>query len=302
MKCQRMKKKLYIILILLALFAVFIAIRFYIFPQKAATGRIRIISSPGAGVFIDNAAVGKTPHDATLKPGDYQIKLIPEGESTNTVAWEGKVTVYENALTFISRELGTSELTSAGEVLTITKMDSKANGDTGEIYIDTDPTGGIVYLDSDQKGIAPIKLSDVAIGDHEVSVYLPGFFRRSQKVHVDKGHTLNAKFKLALDKSHKTLEDELLDKQKAASEEAKKKEEANKTSETPAPSEKTLTIKETPTGFLNVRAEPSVSGEVIDKVNPEDTFTYTDEKNGWYKIKLASGEEGWVSGDYVDTK
>lgn len=293
-----MKKKLLIIVILLALFAIFLVARFFFFEKKEATGRIRIISSPGAGVFIDDAAIGKTPHEGTLKPGDYQIKLIPEGENTNTVAWEGKVTVYQNALTFVSRELGTSELTSAGEILTITKMEAKSSGDTGEIYIDTEPTGGIVYLDSDQKGIAPLKLSDVAVGDHEISVYLPGFFRRSQKIHVEKGHTLNAHFKLALDKSHKTLEDELVEKQNEASAAAEAATQSREASESAA-AQTTLTIQDTPTGFLNVRDEPSVSGEVIDTVDPGDTYTYTDEQNGWYKITLSSGEFGWVSGDYV---
>ena len=293
-----MKKKLLIVGILLILFGLFIVVRFFLFEQKEATGRVRIISSPGAGVFIDNAAVGKTPHDASLKTGTHSIKLIPEGENTNTVAWEGTVTIFENALTFVSRELGTSELTSAGEILSMTKMDKKPAGETGEIYIDTDPTGAIIYLDSDQKGIAPMKLSDVPVGDHEISVYLPGFFRRSQKIHVEKGFTLNAQFKLALDKSHKTLEEELQEKQKEAS-----------LSATPKPEEKkietdqkatSLKVKDTPTGYLNVRSEASVSGEIVDKVDPGETFPYTAEQDGWYKITLPSGEEGWVSGEYIE--
>ncbi len=287
-----MKKKLLIIVILLALFALFLVVRFYFFEQKEAVGRIKIISSPGAGVFIEGAAVGQTPHEATLKPGEYNLKLIPSGENTNTVAWEGRVTIYANALTFVSRELGTSELTSAGEVLTVTRMESKPKGDTGEIVIDSEPTGAIVYLDSDQKGIAPIRLSEVPVGDHEISVYLPGFFRRSQKVHVENGHVLQADFKLALDKAHKTLEDELIEKQKEATLSATPQ-------VSPTDTGDTLTIKDTPTGFLNVRTQPSVSGEIIEKVNPGDTYTYTEEKSGWYKIKLSSGEEGWVSGDYV---
>ena len=293
-----MKKKLLIIALLLILFGLFLVARFFLFDQKNVTGKIRIISSPGAGVFIDNAAVGKTPYEATLKPGDHKLKLIPEGESSNTVAWEGNVTVYENALSFVSRELGTSELTSAGEILTITKMDSKPNGDVGEINVETEPTGAIVYLDSDQKGIAPLKLSDVAVRDHEVSVYLPGFFRRSQKIRIEKGHVLHAEFKLALDKSHKTLEEELTEKkaeqEQQASAEAKKQEDQQQAKET------TLTIKETPTGYLNVRSEPSVNGSIVDKVDPGEKFTYTEEKDGWYKIKLSSGDEGWVSGDYIE--
>ncbi len=293
-----MKKKLLIMVILLALFAIFLVVRFYFFDKEDATGRIRIVSSPGAGVFLNDASVGKTPHESSLTPGEYQVKLIPEGENTNTVAWEGKVIIYENALTFVSRELGTSELTSAGEILNITAMETKPKGDVGEIQIETEPTGAIVYLDSDQKGIAPMKLSDVAVGDHEISVYMPGFFRRSQKIRVEKGHILNAQFKLALDKSHKTLEDELTEKQAELDREATAS--AKPTAGEASPTaEKTLTIDQTPTGFLNVRSDASVNGEVVDKVDPGDIYTYLDEQNGWYKIKLSNGDEGWVSGDYV---
>ena len=130
------------------------------------------------------------------------------------------------------------------------------------------------------------------------SVYLPGFFRRSQKIHVEKGFTLHAQFKLALDKSHKTLEEELEEKQKESSLSATPKVEEKKTEQDKK--ETTLKIKETPTGFLNVRSEASVNGEIVDKVDPGETFNYTAEQDGWYKITLSSGEEGWVSGEYIE--
>ena len=297
-----MKKKLLIIIILIVLFLIFLGIRFYFFNKDAAMGRVRIMTSPSAGVFVDNVAVGKTPFESTLKPGEYQIKLIPEGENTKTVSWQGKVQLHANALTYVSRELGTSELTSAGETLTITKMEKKPTGEKGELYIETEPAGGIVYLDNDQKGIAPIRLQDVPVGDHEVSVYLPGFFRRSQKIHIEKAYTLNAAFKLALDKSHKTLEDEVKEKEVEASQEAKRKEEEEKKispTKAAAASETTLTILDTPTGFLNVRSEPSTAGEIITTVDPGDEFEYTGEQDGWYEITTPEGS-GWVSGDYVE--
>lgn len=303
-----MKKKLLIILVLLALFAIFLVGKYYFFDREAVAGRLRILSSPGAGVFIDGVSSGKTPHEASLKPGEYQIKLIPEGEGTKTVSWEGKVTVNENALTFVSRELGTSDLTSAGEVLTISKMKDKPNGDVGEVAVETDPTGGIVFLDGDQKGISPLRMQDVPSGDHEISVFLPGFFRRSQKIHIEKAHTLNASFKLSLDQSHKTLEEEVADKEKAASAEAAKKEasesakaDTEKTDTKEDSTSGTLKILDTPTGYLNVRDEPSISGKVVTKVDPGKEFKYTDVQSSWYKIS-AAGEEGWVAGQYVEVQ
>lgn len=60
-----------------------------------------------------------------------------------------------------------------------------------------------------------------------------------------------------------------------------------------------LKINSTPTGFLNVRTLPSLSGKVITKVHPGEIYIYTNMKNNWYYITLSSGQQGWVSGQYV---
>lgn len=298
-----MKRKLLLILGLVAAFILLIILRFFLFDHPGDTGRLKILSSPTAGVFIDNVPVGKTPFETRLAPGEHTIKLIPEGEDSQTVSWEGTVTVYNNTLTFISRELGTSDLTSAGEVLTVTEMKNKPDGQIGQIEVITDPAGAIVFLDNDEKGIAPLVLQDVPSGEHELAVYLPGFFRRSQKVQVTTGYIVKANFKLALDKTHKTLEEELDAKAQEASEAAalaELTEDDSDAENTKEESSSTVTIQDTPTGFLNVRDEPSTSGTQIDQVSPGDEYEFTDTRNGWYKITLANGDEGWVSGDYVE--
>ncbi len=60
-----------------------------------------------------------------------------------------------------------------------------------------------------------------------------------------------------------------------------------------------VTIDETPVGFLRVRSTPSTAGTEVGRVNPGETFEYSQTQNGWYKITLSDGEEGWVSGEYV---
>jgi hypothetical protein len=303
-----MKKKLLVIIILVAVFLLFIFVRFFFLDKRSNFGKIKIVSSPAASVFINDVNVGKTPYeDASLEVGDYSLKLIPEGKDKSTVPWDDKVQIHKNTLTYISRELGTSELTSAGEVLTVVPMENKPKGNAGEIYIDTEPTGAIIYLDNDEKGIASIVLQDVPPGDHELAVYLPGFFRRAQKIQVEKGYQVRAKFKLALDQSHKTLEEELLEKRKEASAEAKKREEEKEASneaetKTSTTTGTTVEVLDTPTGFLNVRSEPSVDGDIVTTVAPGDTYEYSDTQDGWYKITTDDGSVGWVSGDYVEEK
>ena len=129
--------------------------------------------------------------------------------------------------------------------------------------------------------MAPAIMENVTKGDHELSVFMPGFFRRTQKVNVDPGYRVNAAFKLAIDESAtptKVLE--------------------NKQATDSAKSAKTkITIKDTPTGWLRVREEPTLNASESGKVNPGETFELLDEQDGWYKINF-DGKDGWVSSTY----
>ncbi len=283
-----MKDKLLVLFILVCLFIAFVFIRFFLLNQNNVYGRIKVVASPAASVFIDNVAVGKTPFEDKYKTGEYVLKLIPEGTATDTASWQGKIKVYKNALTYVNRELGTSDITSSGEIFTTTKMEkAPQNPNYGEIYVETEPQGAIVYLDNDEKGVASLILSDVLKGDHELSVFMPGFFRRTQKINVDPGYRVNASFKLAIDQSQKKS--------------LPKEEETEATSS--GTTQKTIiTIKDTPTGWLRVREEPSIAASEAAKVKPGDQFELLDEKNGWYKIAYEDDKEGWVSAEYCTKK
>jgi len=124
-------------------------------------------------------------------------------------------------------------------------------------------------------------MENVMKGDHELSVFMPGFFRRTQKVNVDPGYRVNAAFKLAIDESATPI--------KVA--ENKQATDSAKTTKTK------ITIKNTPTGWLRVREEPTLNASESGRVNPGETFELLDEQDGWYKINL-DGKEGWVSSQY----
>ncbi|PIQ73204.1 hypothetical protein COV58_03750 [Candidatus Roizmanbacteria bacterium CG11_big_fil_rev_8_21_14_0_20_36_8] len=289
-----MKRKLIVFAGLILAFILFVGVKFFFFDSPGNTGRIKIVSSPTAGVFINSAPVGSTTFETRLVPGEYTIKLIPEGEDTKTVTWEGKVQVFENSLTYISREMGTSDLTSAGEILTLTAMEKSPLSETGQVSLVTNPPGAIVFLNNDEKGVSPIVLDEVPVGEHELAVYLPGFFKRSQKINVEKGHIVNSLFKLALDKTHKTLEQEISEQKKEATASA---DIDNITTADNNP-QNTLTVLETPTGSLNVREDATVLAAKIGEVTPGDKYEYIEEANGWYKI-IFNKEEGWVFGDFI---
>ncbi|MBI5122380.1 PEGA domain-containing protein [Candidatus Roizmanbacteria bacterium] len=276
------KNKLSLLLILILLFAVFVGVRFFIFDKQNEYGKLKIISSPTASVFLNSNLIGKTPFEDKYKVGEYLLKLIPETTATDTASWNGKINIYKNSLTYVNRELGSSDITSSGEIFTTAKMTKKPqNAGSGEIYVETEPQGAIITLDSDEKGVAPAIMENVLRGDHELSVFMPGFFRRTQKVNVDPGYRVNAAFKLAIDQSS-PLAKVTEDKQATGS---------AKTTKTK------ITIKDTPTGWLRVREEPSLNASESGKVNPGESFDLIDEQDGWYKIKI-DGKEGWVSSTY----
>lgn len=287
-----MKNKLILLLFLIFLFVGFVTIRFFILDKKNVYGKIKINSSPTASIFINNMIIGKTPYEDKYKVGEYLLKLIPEGSATETASWNGKINVYKNALTYVNLELGSSDIFTNGEIFTIEKMkESPKNPNYGEVYVETEPQGAIVTLDSDEKGVAPLILQDVIRGDHELSVFMPGFFRRTQKIKVDPGYRVNASFKLALDQSQKQLAD--IEKESTKSAKAEKI---------------FVTINNNPQGWLRVREDASINATEEAKVKVGEKYEFIEEKDGWYKIKFndnkdglveGSFTEGWVSKEYV---
>lgn len=298
MRPKNVKGKLILLTVLTVLFVGYIGVKFLVLDKQNELGQLQIVSTPNTNVFLDNVNVGRTPYDQKIKIGEYAVKLIPDREASSTATWQGKIRVYKNSLSYISRELGNSDITSAGEIFTITKTDaSQKVAGTGEIYVETEPVGAIVYLDNDEKGVAPLLLAEIPKGTHELSVYMPGFFRRTQKVNIEEYRKVNAQIKLAID--------EAAQKQQASdSARLNPKPATDSAKLTPSPTgvqagQKTATILQTPTGFLRVRAEPNVNATESARVNPGEKFTVLEEQANWYKIPYAEGKEGWVASQYV---
>ena len=179
-----MKIKLIVFTILLFSIVTFAIIRYLIIDKSKRMGELRIVSSPIASLFINNNPIDRpTPYNSKFKPGEYSIKLIPRGDATSSASWEGKVMVYSNTVTYINRELGSTQKTSSGEILIPTEMKNRpTKQNTGEINIETEPIGAIIKLDNDEKGVSPLLLSEVSKGAHEISVSLPGYFPKIKKI------------------------------------------------------------------------------------------------------------------------
>ncbi len=288
-----MKKKILFFLFLVIVFILFIVVKFVFFSSDKGMGVLKVDSSPIANVFINNTMSGKTPLRKKISIGEYIVKLIPEGVATDTASWEGKVKVEENTISYVNIELGSSDLSTAGDILTVSRL-KKYSSKKGEILIETDPEGAIISLDNDEKGISPLILKDVVEGAHEISAYLPGFLRRTESVNVIEGFRTNIKFKLAIDEAQQK-------KENVATEEAPLSPNPEKESSSSAKNKEVVKIKETSTGWLRVREEPSITSKELTKVKPGEEYTLLDKEStkGWYKIEYEKGKEGWVSSRYV---
>lgn len=291
-----MKNKLVLLIFLAILFAGFVGVRFFLLNSQDVFGQIRVVTSPSSTVFINNVAVGKTPYEEKIKMGQYLIKLIPEATASQTASWQGKVNVYKSSLSYIYRDLGDSDISSSGEILTVTKMEKTTNANYGEFYVETEPSGAIVYLDNDEKGVSPLILADVVKGDHELSAFMPGFLRRTEKVRVESGYRVNANFKLAIDPNQQ---------QKISDNTDNKNSTASATASDSAKPKKTMvvvkdSVKETSLGALRVREEPTVSASESAQVQAGDKFDLLDEQAGWYKIEYKKNSQGWIYSQYAD--
>lgn len=321
-----MKKKLLFLVILFAGFAIFTLVSVFLL-KKEHDPELKILSSPNATVTLDGKVIGKTPIDGfVVSAGEHMLILrVDKGAGgaesevggepgAQTATWQGKISAFKNSKTYVDRELGSSDITSSGVVFWAHKNEKKLEGEVGAIEITTDPIGTIIYLDNDEKGIAPLYMENVPVGEHEISAYSPGFIRRSQKIKVEAGYVVSGEIKLAIDKNYQKVEEPKVSTESATLSGTPG------VSGGPTPSGtlsgtvtptgkviptlkagmKSVKIKDTPTGFLRVRDKPSTGGAEVGQVNPGDTFVIIAEENGWIKIEYVKGAEGWVSGQYVE--
>jgi uncharacterized protein YgiM (DUF1202 family) len=284
-----MKGKLKLVAILCIAFAVFVLVKLFFDIVSKKEGRLQILSRPGAAVFLDNVMKGNTPYTNTLKEGEYLLKIVPDGVATQAASWQKKISLYSGSLTYVDVQLESTDIASWADVYWLTKLGTFNN--SSGLTIETEPSGALIYIDNDEKGVSPLTLDNVSKGSHELSVFMPGFSRRSKKINISSGHQLHAFVKLALDPSQKsqyTIQEP-------------ESQVATAAASIQAPTN-TVRILDTPTGWLRVRDEPTLAGSESARVNPGQQFELIDEQTGWYKIKIDNIKQGWISSQYAERK
>ncbi|MCK4588498.1 PEGA domain-containing protein [Candidatus Woesebacteria bacterium] len=268
------KLRIGIILIVLGIIIVGVALFLLGFLKPESAGLL-VESVPAATVFIDGEQVGRTTYEATRKPGEIVIKLIPQSLDEVLVPFETKVTLTSGIKTVIKREFGDSEETSSGEILSFEKI----GGDSSGLAIVSLPNAAQISIDGATRGFAPYKTSSITPGEHKIVVSAPGYSERVLSIKTVEGFKLTVVVKLAPN-GEEILEEE---------------------EEIEEPKQIEVEILSTSTGFLRVRSEPSILGEEVGRVEPGEHYPYLDkdEDTGWLKIEYEEGKEGWVSGQYA---
>ncbi len=277
-----MRKVLFVLSALITAVGVYVLLVTFVFKDNTK-GALQVTSSPGATVFLNGQQIGSTPlckcdQNQMIPVGDYTIKLVPTDGSD---PYEEKITINPSTITVVDRTFGSIDKVK-GSVITLTKI----GGSNAEVDAISFPVGTDVALDNTNQGQTPLTLSNVSESDHELTFTKDGYAPTTIRIHAVKGYRLVANVTLPVDLSAQTIGSPVASPSPGLS-------------PTPTPSANTVTILQTPTGFLRVRQSPSIASQEVGQVKPGETYPYLDEKSGWTEITLTASTSGWVSSQYV---
>lgn len=276
-----MKKGIIIFVLLIIAFS--FGVYTFITTRHANVAGLKIVSTPVASIFLNDKLLGKTPYEDRVSPGEYILKLIPDDTASQGASWQGKIHLSPSLLTYIKRELGTSELTSSGEILSLEKNSSNE----AHVAVFSAPDAATVLFDGQEKGTTPLTIRNVLPGEHDIAISSPGFIGRTVRVQTLAGYTVSADFQLALSQtSSESISPVPTGGEKTPSSSGREK--------------PYVKIKDTPTGFLRVRMSPSTGAIETAQIKPGETYSFLEEKEGWFKISYESGKEGWISSRYAE--
>ncbi len=242
------------------------------------------ISEPsGANVFVDNTEVGVTPYStANIGEGEYDLRVEKAGYETQTARIKIQNDLKLNVViklfpvpvpATINILEGSADLYDVYSNDALVTSDS-ANWSKAVVY--WNETRGISIEDAGKNkesvfdyfvdytgqvydGVGKVVTDGLEFGDLPKGAYL----RR-----VSDGPGLTDEAKAALDNLSISTG-------------------------------KQATILATGKGWLNIRSEPSLNGDILTKVDVGDTFTVLDEVPSWVKIKISDEASGWAYSAYV---
>jgi hypothetical protein len=283
-----MKKVLLFLGPVLIAVLVFFGILFFL-GRRMGKGALQVTSVPKSNVYLKNKFVGTTPFCACDLPqmlpvGDYLVKLTPVDSSFSP--FEEKITINRSTLTVVDRTFADNG-SSDGSTVSLIPLNNKNDIEISVISL---PDKANVFLDNNPVGVTPLLLKRISESDHDLRITKSGYKDKSIKIKTALGFKLSSLIYLGINTDLSTPQ--------AASAAA---------SLIISPSS-SVSILDTPTGFLRVRENNSITSSEIAQVKPGDTYELLEEKDNWFKIKLnpptgeGEGKVGWISAQYAVKK
>lgn len=294
-----MKRKGFFLLLIAGVLLIIFGVMKFISSRTPKEGELRVESSPTVSIFLDNKHMGRTPFKEKVTAGEYTLRLVPETTTGETASWQGKIIISPNLLTYVNAVLSESELSSAIDILWLEKSVAKKP----ELSVLTNPDGATVLINDASKGVTPTTISDLESGEETLTIASPGFLTRTMKVRLTPGFKLIASFKLALSGAVPTPEvtpEVTVSGTPSPTVKVTPTKAASSSATVVDPKKPFVIIKETPTGFLRVREEPSTSATEAARVNPGEKYHLVSEKSGWFEISYEPTKDGWISGQYAE--
>lgn len=282
-------RKLFFISIpsLIVVLIVFLTVQLFIIPQNAK-GALQITTTPQSKVSIDGKYIGTTPlclcePSTMLKAGNHELRLEPSDKSLDSFLQN--ITITKSVLTVVDRKFGKNGKTEGS----IISLEPLSNNSESELSITSLPDKAEIFLDDTLVGQTPILIPKVTSSDHSIKIRKDGYNEKIVRIRTPKGYKLLTSITLSIGDLSQIVTPTPLA--------------SPSSSLTPSPTialVSTVTILDTPNGFLRVRAAGSLDSAEIARVNTDEEFPYLDEANGWIKIKLDDGRMGWVSSQFVE--
>jgi hypothetical protein len=264
--------------------------------SKQPNAGLKVETTPVSMVFVDNLQIGQSPIEKIFKPGEVNLKIIPNSTDSALSTYQTKVRLNPKTYTVVRRDFGPTDADTAGEIVTLEPQSGKP---ASLVVVTSNPDSASVSIDGDPQGFSPILVPSVAAGDHVIVVSAPGFATRTISAKAVAGFKLTLNVKLAGQPS--PLPTIAVQATSSAT---------LKVSGTPSPSPNLLQsparpyveIKDTPVGFLRVRSGPSTSSKEVGQVKPGDKLSLLDSQTGWYLVEadLPSTSSGWISAQYAE--
>jgi len=270
-----------IVLVIVSLAAIGAAGFFGLKYFKPAKADISVESNPKAVVYIAGVQVGNTPYKGSLGAGEITLRLVP---ADPLALYETKVSLIAGKVTEVTRNFGTTEDLSGGQVISYEKM---SGNDTALSLIST-PDFAQVSIDGNIRGFSPIMNYSVTPDTHQIAVTKIGFIDSSFAITTQKGYKTVVVAQL------------ISTGEAVATPSATASVSASPVPTTPG-AKVYVQILDTPSGFLRVRKDGSTTADEVARVKPGDKLPFVSQNaaGDWYQVVYDGKNTGWVFSQYA---